>query len=524
MAGNRNDYDCVIIGTGLGGLVAGAYLAKEGIKVLLCEQHTQPGGYFTSFKKNGFTFDGGIQACEDMGMLLSVLRQIGVLDELDISQTAFALASPDGLYPLRSFRDVEAFYDNLIREYPHEENGIKKILGDMETYSGVMEAYCALPNPMFGPFKEVMKGYSAWKKKYKEQIKLKKEFFSTMKIPMDDYLTRHVNDPDLLRFFRALNYNGTPAGFMLTFHYVEMCYYYPKGGFQSISNALADFITRNGGQIRYRTLVDSILMDKRKARGIKLDTGEEIRARYVVSNSDARRTFLSLLPSDATKETFKRKLRETPVSESAIFVFLGVDIPADELPVKNCPHIFFVPDYRGIDMLDSLDDENCYSRAPFQLCIPSLHDPLMSPEGKTSMVIQAVAFMDYGDRWQTLEGKREDNYKAFKEKVADQLIANAEKIIPGLRDKIVYKSVATPFTCERYTLNSEGASAGWTYNPLTAINTGSEGFKGFMTPVKNLYLAGHWTMSPGGAPACFTSGKMVSSIIKWKKRFQFLVK
>jgi phytoene dehydrogenase-like protein len=144
----------------------------------------------------------------------------------------------------------------------------------------------------------------------------------------------------------------------------------------------------------------------------------------------------------------------------------------------------------------------------------------MAPEGKTAMVIQSAAFMDYGNKWKTEDGKRGDDYKAFKEKVADQLIANAERIIPGLKNKIVYKSIATPFTCERYTLNSKGASAGWTYNPVKAFNSGSAGFRGFMTPVKNLYLAGHWTMSPGGAPACFTSGKMVSSVIKWKKRFR----
>ena len=76
------DYDAVIIGSGIGGLVSAAYLARRGVRVLVCEQHRQPGGYFTSFKRKVYTFDGGIQACEDCGILLSCLEQLGVRDRI----------------------------------------------------------------------------------------------------------------------------------------------------------------------------------------------------------------------------------------------------------------------------------------------------------------------------------------------------------------------------------------------------------------------------------------------------------
>ena len=432
MRSRNYDYDCVIIGTGIGGLVAGAYMAKQGIKVLLCEHHSQPGGYFTSFTHKGYTFDGGIQACEDMGMLSAVLRQIGVLDRIELRPTTYALASPDGLYPLRSFDQLRKFYDNLIREYPKEAKGIKKIVNDMIAYSQVMEAYCELPNPMFAPFKETMDIYKDWKKKNKNKLKPKNEFFDSMNFPVDEYLGKHILDPNLMRFFRGLMYSGTPAGFLLIFHFVEMNYLHPKGGFQAISDALAEFIIEQGGEIRYKTLVEEILLERGRANGVRLKNGESISAQYVISNGDARRTFLKMLPAYATKESYKQKLRETPVSESGFTVFLGVDMSAEELPVQGCQHIFYVPDYEGIDLSKSLDDEKCYERAPMQISITSYHDPSLAPKGKSSIVLQSVALMDYGNKWRTENGKRGKEYRAFKKKVADQVIANLTAEASGI--------------------------------------------------------------------------------------------
>ena len=57
------DYEAVVIGSGIGGLTAGAYLARKGRRVLICEQNHQPGGCFNSFTRKGYTFDGGIQGC-----------------------------------------------------------------------------------------------------------------------------------------------------------------------------------------------------------------------------------------------------------------------------------------------------------------------------------------------------------------------------------------------------------------------------------------------------------------------------
>lgn len=514
------DYDSVIIGSGMGGLITGAYLVKKGIKVLICEQHTQPGGYFTSFTRQGYTFNGGIQACEDCGMLFAVLKQIGVMDRMEFDRTLFALATPDHFTAFRSMEDVFQFYRNLIEVYPGEAEGINQIIKDIDTFCGVMDAYCQIPNPMFGPLKDLVRRYPGWKKEYRDRLRFSKDFFRHLEIPLDDYLKDKLGDPDLIRFIKQMMYVGSPAAFALIFHYFVMDYYLPKGGFQVMSDVLADFITERGGEIRYRTMVEEIVLERGRASGVRLRGGDVVRAPYIISNSDARRTFLQMLPPEATTEPFKLKLRDTPVSDSVVTVFLGVDIPAEDIPTQGCSHVYYMSDYKGVDIARSFSDEDYYHRAPVEICIPSLHDPALAPPGKSAVILQALTFMGYGGNWGTENGKRGEAYQRIKEKVANQLIDNAEKVIPGLREKIEVKFAATPVTNERYTLNSEGATAGWTYDPSRAFNSGMKGIWGYRTPVKHLFLVGHWTMSPGGAPACFMSGRIVSSIINWRLKMR----
>ncbi len=517
----KYDYDAIIIGTGLGGLVCGAYLAKYGFKVLLCEHHTQPGGYFTSFTRKGFTFDGGIQAVEDCGMLFSALEDIGVLDRIKFKPSTFAFVTPERFYSYNSLDEALEFYLDLIKTYPHEKEGLERMHKDAQKYCSVMEAFTKLPNPMFSPFKDVILRYSKWKKQYSEEKKDSKEFIQMMEVPLNDYLNENFKDADLINLLKQTMYANSPVSFMLSFHYFVKDYYHPQGGFQKMSDVLAEFIQEKGGEIRYKTMVDEIIYENGAVKGVKLEKGDTILSRWVISNSDARRTFLKMLPPQATSEAYRKALKETPVSDSSFSVFLGVDIPVEELPFKGHQHISYAPDLKGLDPFENFDNENYFSQAPFGISVTSLNDPGLAPKGKASIVLQSITFLQYGKGWKSKGGKRTEEYNKFKEKIADQMIANAEKLIPGLSEKIVFRAVATPLTNERYTLNSEGATAGWTYDPSRALNSGKNGMRGFRTPLKNFYLVGHWTMSPGGAPACFMSGKIVSSILKWKRRLRF---
>jgi len=153
------------------------------------------------------------------------------------------------------------------------------------------------------------------------------------------------------------------------------------------------------------------------------------------------------------------------------------------------------------------------------ISLPSVIDKGMAPPGKSVISLQSPASMKLEDNWRTKNGKRNKKYLELKEMVGDILIRNSEKIIPGLSKKIDYRFTASPLTLQRYTLNSMGCTAGWTYNPYETFNNGMKGVTAFKTPVKNLYQVGHWAMSPGGAPSGFMTGKFVSSIIRQRMKW-----
>ena len=86
-----------------------------------------------------------------------------------------------------------------------------------------------------------------------------------MSITMEDFFRQHLRDPDLLRFLGQLGYEGTPAAFVLGMVTFVLDYYYPKGGIQAISDVLAESIEEQGGTIRYKTLVEEILLEGDRA-------------------------------------------------------------------------------------------------------------------------------------------------------------------------------------------------------------------------------------------------------------------
>jgi phytoene dehydrogenase-like protein len=152
--------------------------------------------------------------------------------------------------------------------------------------------------------------------------------------------------------------------------------------------------------------------------------------------------------------------------------------------------------------------------------VPTLHDPALAPKGKSVVILQCAASMRSMDRWGTRNGKRTGKYRAYKKEIARQLIMNAEQLIPELSSRIEVQIESTPFTLRRYTLNSAGASVGWTAHPRETFRGGLKGLlRSGNTPIRNLYQVGHWTLSPGGAPAALMTGKIVSSVLRQRLRW-----
>src|SRR5574341_1519039 len=125
---NNDKYDAVIIGAGMGGLVCGCYLAKAGMKVLIAEQHHKPGGYCTSFKRQGFTFDAAahsLGALRQGGIVRTVFNDLGLDKRVKITRydPSDIVISPD--YKISFWADLNKTIDNFQQTFPKEIANIK---------------------------------------------------------------------------------------------------------------------------------------------------------------------------------------------------------------------------------------------------------------------------------------------------------------------------------------------------------------------------------------------------------------
>jgi prolycopene isomerase len=516
----RVDYDVVIIGSGIGGLTAGAYLAKDGVRVLICEQNRKPGGCFASFKRKGYTFDAGIQGCEDLGILLPILRELDLLGRIDLRRSKLAYAFPDCFCPLEKIDDLELIYDHLKKAFPKEVRALDRIQKEAIELCRVMDAFVHAPNPMMEPPMEAILKTPRWLNQYVSGLRGLRRLIGLLKTPIDEYLSTFVRDQNLIRLLSA-GYRGNPAALGMSFLYTMMDYCYPaRGGVQAIPNWLAQSIVEKGGEVRYGTLVEKIVVEDGRAKGVSVMGGERIRARFIINNGDIRRTFSEMVPSGAVPEEYARSLQQSNVSESVFSVYLGVDMPPEEIPTQGCGHVFLMPTYEPPDLNEIDSNPDFYRRALTMMMFPTLHDGALAPKGKSVVILQCAASIRSLHQWGTRKGRPTKQYMANKREIAARLIANAERLIPDLSKRIELQIESTPFTLRRYTLNSDGAAVGWTYHPRETFRQGFKGLFGSSnTPIRNLYQVGHWTMSPGGAPAGLMTGKIVSSIVRHRLRW-----
>jgi phytoene dehydrogenase-like protein len=510
----KDYFDAVIIGGGLAGLSAGAYICRDGHSLLICEQADQTGGYFRSFKSEGFVFDAGLKAVENAGMLLPMLYQLKLENKVNLLKSHSAMVMADRLVPLKEIKDIYNFYSLLEEYFPAQRKGLKTLEKETDKISRWVNIMVTLPNPLFEQPKQILGRLPAWLFNNLPGLLKFRSTQALLEVPLTDFLSRYLSDRNLIRILSELYFGGTPALFGLGYSKIYLDYYYPKEGMQSLTDVLVNYIVENGGQIQTRRKVNKITIKNGQATGVELEDGRNIDSRYVVAAADMRSTFLDLIEEKELPRDFRNRIEKAEIGESAVCIFLGTDIPSEKLPVQGCPHLYVHPNCQGIEANDRMKDD-FLSRTPVEISIPCLNNPNLAPPGRSGIIISALAKSGFSHNWETQEGKPTPAYDELKEKVADQLINIAEKVIPGLNKHILFRQIATPYTYRRYTLNSRGSICGWTYDRTTSFHRkGTPGMGSCMiTPIRNLLQAGHWTVYPGGAPVCILSGRMAAAYV-----------
>lgn len=502
-------YDAVIIGSGIGGLTCATYLARRGLRVIVCEKSKQAGGLMGGFRKKGFKFDLALPSIGSAGLVFHVLDDLGIRSELEFHETPYRLVAPHFDFMPRSFDDV---IRELSRAFPQEKTGIKAYFSLLQRISQEICDASTRDNPLLKEGKERLLSFLPF---LFDSRGLFLDYFRHKNFLAERKIRNLIRNEDLRNFLISIGFSHHKNVLLdaLIWNSLIEDSYYPSGGMGRIPEILLRNIRRYGGHVATGTEVKKILTRKGKASGVLLADGTKVESNFVVSNADYKKTFLSLLQEDAIPGRFRDRVREAQVCESFFTAFLGVGLPPEKLIPFRAPHTLHFPTYMYVDFDKAAKDPAYFQKAWQCISVPSLLDPDLAPKGKSVVAVRTWTTAHYQNGWEggIWDGEQSSSYKKLVDRVGRDVIASAETVLPGLESHIEFCEFATPVTIERLTGNTEGAIAGWSIDPqATFYRDIFRQVQGFFSPVPHLLLAGHWTAPPGGLPVALASGRWVA--------------
>ncbi len=505
MAGVRGRYDVVVIGAGVGGLVCANYLVRAGKKVLLLEHGRSVGGNVSGFRRRGFFFDAGSQSTENVGILFPILQELGIFDPTEWERADWRWMTPDCDVVLRDFPQVREDFKACFPESCR----------DIDAWFDFLEPGCRLMEEMLGdqPFPLVKRGAEKMRltaRVFRLGLPLTGSMPRTLTMPGSELARRVFRDPRLAFLFGEFGDSNMLLFMHYSFWYSFLRdYVYPRGGLASLAESLARKFQENGGELRTSCTVDRILTEGGLAVGVETRDGERYRAEKVVNTGNPGRLVSEMCDPALFPRRFRSMMEDGPVSISVITAFLGLDMPDRELEsLLKTHHVIY---WRTYGAREDIYDPDLHRKRWAMISWCSKHDKGLAPEGKNSIIVQIPMPYDWLNGWGTGTSDpeaRTEEYRELKRKVLEDVISDTERIIPGLRERVEFADLATPRTLARLTLNPRGSIMGWSYDMYRTPLFGR--FARFTTPVKNLYLAGHYSIWPGGIVFSALSGKLVA--------------
>jgi len=480
------DEQVVIIGAGMAGLTLASYLAREGMKVHIFEQHSLPGGYISSFVRDGFTFPAGPTSFGSNGIIFPILKELGLEGKRRFLRAGHQISWGDQDISLHTPKQVRR---DLAELFQGDRKGLERYFRWVDTggngfrdmiESGIMFGRDVFKSTLQLFFRHPLFPWAGWVARGQTNRSLHERYFT---------------DPLLRQMLNQLGYpvmSGQNTLGMWISYFSDT--WVPVGGMQAFTSIFVRFIHEHRGEIHLKTRVKRIRLENGRAVGVVLENGTDVPADFVVSAADLHHTCFDLIGMENLPSQMVKTLEKARPSESVFVVYLGL---------RSSP-----------ELMESLkrfrESHVCFTCADgnyVQLVLLSKDDPSLAPPGKHALY--AGKMVSYQD-WEPLKGD-DAAYRSCKAVYTEEIIRRAEEFIPGLRNHIEVQEAASPLTFERYTSNWKGSTAGWSWNPEYAphFNFTKD------LPLKNFYTAGHYIHNPGGVPtAMITAWYIAREILK----------
>ncbi len=486
----------VVVGSGMSGLTAGAYLTRAGCEVDVFEQADRIGGVTATLRKEGFAWDlgplmvEGFAAGEPVG---NILAELGCADRVELVRADRGIAFPDySVLRPAQYAGPNWRKEKLKEIFPHEAEGIDRYSEFYETMLDLMTL--ARQAEEAGPPRSLLlklrmallfrrvKQYGTWSAQ-----QVMDHFFNDDKLKalFLGILADLVVCPSEFTALGVPAFNQEPAfdsrmpakvsaiGPRITFQYVV-------GGYGNLVEAVAGVVQENGGRLHTSRPVRRVLLEGERVRGVELADGESREADMVLVSGGARECFFNLVGREALPAEFVASVEDVPLMESVFMVHLGVDM--DPSPYQDTALIYYYGTYDLEEAVARTRRADYHEgKDGFLIYIPSFHSPSMAPPEQHAITIYTLAPNELEGGWETR-----------RQEMTDKLLHEAEKVIPGLREHARVIVSMTPEDFGKLTYLPDHHSFGGLCPVMGKSGTPHR------TPFKGLWFIGAQSESAGG--------------------------
>jgi phytoene desaturase len=483
----------IVIGSGFGGLAAAVRLGARGYRVTVLEKLDGPGGRGYVYKQDGFIFDAGPTIVTAPFLLEELWELAGrkLADDVE-------LVAMNPFYRIR-FSDGEHF------DYSDDHAAMKAQVArfnpnDVEGFERFLEASALVYKVGFQDLLHVsFDRLSTMLKTVPDLVRT--QFYKSVY----GLVSKYFEHPKLRMVFsfHPLLVGGNP--FSATAIYALIAHlershgvHFAMGGTNKLVSGLVRLITADlGGQIRYNSAVEEILIDNGKATGVRLASGEILHARVVVSNADAATTYRHLVPARHRKRWTDRKLARARYSMSLFVWYFGTNV---QYPDVLHHMILLGPRYK--ELLDDIFNRKVLAD-DFSLYLhrPTATDSSLAPPGCDAYyVLSPVPHQGSGIDWA-------QQAEPYRQAIADSL---EQTVLPGFQQHVVTSRLLTPLDFETRLSSLYGSAFA-----MQPILTQTAWFRPHnrSEDIDGLYLVGAGTHPGAGMPGVISSAKVLDELV-----------
>ncbi|MDA9107018.1 NAD(P)/FAD-dependent oxidoreductase [Flavobacteriaceae bacterium] len=506
------NYDAIIIGSGMGSLTTAALLSKEGKKVLVLERHYTAGGFTHVFKRKGYEWDVGIHYIGEVQNPNTPIRKMfdyvsnNQLKWADMGEVYDKIVIGDKTYDF--VKGVKNFKSKMHEYFPNDVKAINDYVQLVFDSNKSMKKFYldkSLPN-----FLSNFLGFF-----------LRKEYLKFSSRTTYEVISSLTENKDLIKVLTGQygDYGLPPKQSSFAMHASVVKHYFnggsfPVGGSSQIAKTIDKVIESSKGTILTKAEVSSIIIENNTAKGVVMSDGKKFYSDLIISGTGVFHTYNNLINEKIRiKHGFDKNLTKVTPSVAHGCLYIGLNGTSEELKLPKSNLWIYPKDLDHDSAVSRYLKDNDSEFPLVYISFASSKDPSWQSRYPNKSTIDVITLLPY-ERFLKWEGtswmKRGEDYEKLKVKITNRLLDHLYDQLPHLKGKIDCCELSSPLTTKNFVNYNKGELYGIDHTPTRF----SQKFLRPKTPIKGLYLTGQDIVSAGVGGALFSGLITASAITK----------